>query len=229
MENRLERLFEERTGIHKTDGKLIKFKIDKKEENTEITELRMPPEEISTDGTLIQTGYDGITSTGIYTSNKPVFKKNTLGDSEELNKMENNELMLRLIEKVEQSNQQIKSDLVESEKKMTEDRRESEKRIEIQRQLSEERTDKKFNETMDTIKNQNTIMAKHDEKIDNKLDKIDTKLDTKFDKMDTKIDTKLTDMQTEIRGTNKWIIGTCIATIIGIAAMIISIISFVKV
>ena len=143
--------------------------------------------------------------------------------------MENNELMLRLIEKVEQSNQQIKSDLVESEKKMTEDRRESEKRIEIQRQLSEERTDKKFNETMDTIKNQNTIMAKHDEKIDNKLDKIDTKLDTKFDKMDTKIDTKLTDMQTEIRGTNKWIIGTCIATIIGIAAMIISIISFVKV
>ena len=105
--------------------------------------------------------------------------------------MDNNDLIMKLIEKVEQSNQQIKIDLNESEKRVTEDRGESEKRIDNQRQLSEERIEKKFIETMELIRG------------------MSDKIDTKNDKLETKID-----------GSTKWIMTLCITTIVGIATMI---------
>jgi len=143
-----------------------------------------------------------ITSNDIFDSDMHGFQKNTLGDSEEFKKMDNNDLIIKLIEKVEQSNQQIKIDLNESEKRITEDRRESEKRISEERRLSEERIEKKFTETMAAVGTLNT------------------KIDTKVDGINNTIDTKITSLETKIDGSNKWIMGLCLTTIIGIATMI---------
>lgn len=115
-------------------------------------------------------------------------------------------------------NKEVATDLNENDylekyiSKLEEDRREQEqrvsnnmelmeKRITEERRLSEERMEKKFIEAMQAL-----------EKTNNKIDSINDKLDNKIDSINNKID-----------GTNKWMIGTCIATILAVAAIAASV------
>jgi hypothetical protein len=118
----------------------------------------------------------------------------------------NEDYLIKLIEKVEQSNQQLKIDVVESEKRISEERRESERRITEERRLSEERMEKRFIQAMDS------------------LEKTNDKIDSLHDKLDKKIETKIGDLEEKIDSTNKWIMGVCISTIVGIAAIAASIV-----
>ena len=75
------------------------------------------------------------------------------------------------------------------------------KRIELEKRViedsksREERMEKRFMEVM------------------NSLEKINSKMDEKIDKMSEKIDS-----------TNKWITGLCISTIVGIAAIVVTVV-----
>ena len=82
----------------------------------------------------------------------------------------------------------------EQEKRLSKNMELMEKRLELDRRLSEERLDAKFKETMDAIRATN-------DKIDDKVTRLENKLD----------------------GNLKWIIGTCLATILGIAAMVVTV------
>lgn len=66
--------------------------------------------------------------------------------------------------------------------------------------------------TMESIKDTN-----------DKIDKIDEKLDSKIDSINNKIDSKIDLMYEKMDSTNKWIIGTCIATILAVAAIAASV------
>lgn len=148
------------------------------------------------------------------TSNKSDLKNNTLNDGEESIEMDNNDLLLKLVEKVEESNKQLKSDIVESEKRNASDRKEREERIEEQRKLSEERMEKKFNEAMEAIKYQNE-----------KIDKLGDKLGDKIDKLDTKLDTKVSQLELKVTENNKYVRNISITTMLSIAAMVISVVA----
>ena len=69
-----------------------------------------------------------------------------------------------------------------------------EQRITEERRLSEERMEKKFNETMQSIKDTNS------------------NIDSKFDKLESKYE-----------NLKWWIMATCLATIVGIAAIAASV------
>lgn len=110
--------------------------------------------------------------------------------------MDNNDnLFIQLINNIQESNKDIKIDLIESEKRIHQERLELENRLNEHTKLSEERMEKRFNETMKSINELNT-------KIDGKIERIEDKID----------------------GTNKWIVGTCIATILAIAGMVVTVI-----
>lgn len=147
-----------------------------------------------------------ITSNGTFASDIPAFQKNILGDSEEFKEMDNNDLIIKLIEKVEQSNQQIKIDLNESEKRITADRRESEKRITEERRLSEERMEKKFTEAMSSFK------------------QLNDKMDINNTQLNTKIDTTAKESNDKIDINNKYINNISVTTMIGIAAIAVALI-----
>lgn len=127
--------------------------------------------------------------------------------SEEGDFMDSNDYIIKLIEKVEISNQQLKNDMIESEKRIAEDRKNMEMRVTEERRLSEERMEKKFIETMESIKALNN-------KIDSQVNIIEDKIDKRMDKLENKYD-----------NLKWWILGVCLSTIIGIAAMVYSTIS----
>ena len=147
-----------------------------------------------------------MTSNDNFASDIPGFQKNTLGDSEEFKEMDNNDMIIKLIEKVEQSNQQLKIDLNESEKRITEDKKESEKRITEERRLSEERMEKKFVEAMSSFK------------------QLNDKIDINNTQLNTKIDTKAKESNDKIDINNKYINNISITTMIGIAAIAVALI-----
>lgn len=115
---------------------------------------------------------------------------------EEAATMDNGDpFIFKFMDKIEDSNKQLKHDVEESEKRIHNERLELDKKITEEQRLSEERMEKKFNETMKAIE-------KLSDKIDSKVEKIESKVDN----------------------TNKWIIATCLATIVGIAAMVATIV-----
>lgn len=118
---------------------------------------------------------------------------------EEADTMDDNKILEKYLDKVDQDRRDV-------EIKIIQDRRESEKRIEEQRRLSEERMENRFNEVM------------------NSWQKTNDKIDITYNRLENKLDSSVKGMEDKLDNTYKWIIGTCIATIIGIAAMVISVI-----
>lgn len=108
--------------------------------------------------------------------------------------MDENRLLEKYLDKVDQ-------DRREQELRLNSNMDKLEERLSRERIASEERLEKMFNATMESIKDTN-----------NKIDSINSKIDSKIDLMYEKMDS-----------TNKWIIGTCIATILAVAAIAASV------
>lgn len=129
-------------------------------------------------------------------------------DLEEGNLMDN-ESLEKFLNKIDQDRRDQEERLSKNyqlmEQRITEERRLSEERIEKRIVESEQRMEKKFIEAMNSIKDTN-----------NKIDDLRSKLDDKTDKMLEKIDS-----------TNKWIIGLCISTILGVAAIATAVAIFI--
>lgn len=119
--------------------------------------------------------------------------------------MDDNKLIEKYLDKVEQDRRDQELRLNSNMEKM-------EERLYKDRVASEERLEKLFNATMESIKDTN-----------DKIDKINEKLDSKIDSINNKIDAKVDFMYEKIDSTNKWIIGTCIATILAVAAIAASV------
>ncbi|HCL4578486.1 TPA: hypothetical protein N2D80_003178 [Clostridium botulinum] len=122
--------------------------------------------------------------------------------------MDDNKILEKYLDKVDQDRRDVEIRIIQ-------DRRESEKRIEEQRKLSEERIENRFNKVMDSLEKTNN-------KIDSQIEFIRTKLDTSVEKIDTKVDEKLTQIDTKYESLKWWILGTCLATILAIGAMLYS-------
>lgn len=119
--------------------------------------------------------------------------------------MDDDKLLEKYLDKVEQDRRDQEVRLNSNMEKM-------EERLYKDRVASEERLEKLFNATMESIKDTNDKIGKINEKLDSKIDSINNKIDAKVDFMYEKIDS-----------TNKWIIGTCIATILAVAAIAASV------
>lgn len=108
--------------------------------------------------------------------------------------MDENKLLEKYLDKVDQDRRDQELRLNSNMEKM-------EERLSKERIASEERLEKLFSMTMESIKETN-----------DKIDKINEKIDSKVELMYQKLD-----------DTNKWIIGTCIATILAVAAIAASV------
>ena len=99
------------------------------------------------------------------------------------------------------------------EQHLREDRHAMEQRLSESQRLSEERMNTRFSETMAKLdKAEERWEARHiasEERMDIRFREVMTKLDNSIDKMDE---------------SKRWIIGVCVTTIIGIAAMVITIV-----
>ncbi|NFN14580.1 hypothetical protein FDB56_06615 [Clostridium botulinum] len=140
-----------------------------------------------------------------------IIKKEKLNNNTYINEMgvamdmNEDKLFEKYMDKVDQDRrdqeQRLSKNIELMEQRLSEDRKLMEQRIIEERRLSEERMEKRFNEAMDSIKNTN-----------HKIESLENKLDEKTEKMLEKVDS-----------TNKWIMGTCIATILAVAAIAASV------
>lgn len=130
--------------------------------------------------------------------------------------MDENKLLEKYLDKVDQ-------DRREQEQRLNSNMEKLEERLSKERIASEERLEKLFNETMESIKETNAKIDKIDEKLGSKIDSINDRIDTKIDSINNKIDSKVDLMYEKMDSTNKWIIGTCIATILAVAAIAASV------
>ena len=83
--------------------------------------------------------------------------------------------------------------------------RQMEQRIVEERRLSEERMEKRYSDVMDVITNLN-------KRTDEKIKETNELIQTKHDKIMNSLDT-----------TKRWVMGLCLGTIIGIAAMVVAV------
>ncbi|MCR1962970.1 hypothetical protein NSA28_04970 [Clostridium perfringens] len=113
--------------------------------------------------------------------------------------MDENKILEKYLDKIDkdrrEQEERLSKNIELSEKRVHDERIELERRIIEDSKAREERMEKRFTEVM------------------NSLEKTNTKIDEKIDKMSEKID-----------NTNKWIVGLCISTIIGIAAIVVTVI-----
>ena len=86
--------------------------------------------------------------------------------------------------------------------RLDQDRRDMEQRITEERRLSEERIEKRFSEATEASR-------LREERMDKRFTETMARIDRSLDKTDE---------------TKRWIIGVCLTTIIGIAAMVITVI-----
>lgn len=119
---------------------------------------------------------------------------------------EENNTLLKLIDNIEKSNQQIKSDLIESEKRTFENIK-----------LSEERNEKRFEQILDRIK-------ESDDRLERRLNTLATEIKEQTKEVENRNKISIDDLKQEYRNTKGWIIGAsvgilalCITTIITIA------------
>lgn len=145
-------------------------------------------------------------SQGIIRDNVKANKTYSIGIEKEVAwDMDENKLLEKYLDKVDQDRRdqeiRLNSNMENMEERLSKEKIESEKRLE-----------KLFNATMESIKDTNNKIDKINEKLDNKIDSINNKIDSKVDLMYEKMDS-----------TNKWIIGTCIATILAVVAIAVSV------
>ncbi len=114
------------------------------------------------------------------------------------NDMDNNDILSKYMDKVDQ------------------DRRDSESRNEKRISDLEERMDNRLNRIEDNIKYYTESVAIN-------ISTLDSKMETKISSLETKLDNKLTLLEGKIDNNNKFILGIAISTIIGIAAIVVSV------
>lgn len=118
---------------------------------------------------------------------------------EEVFNMDENKILEKYLDKIDkdrrEQEERLSRNIELSEKRIHDERIELEKRVIEDSKAREERMEKRFMEVM------------------NSLEKINSKMDEKIDKMSEKIDS-----------TNKWITGLCISTIVGIAAIVVTVV-----
>ena len=118
---------------------------------------------------------------------------------EEVFNMDENKILEKYLDKIDkdrrEQEERLSRNIELSEKRIHDERIELEKRVIEDSKSREERMEKRFMEVM------------------NSLEKINSKMDEKIDKMSEKIDS-----------TNKWITGLCISTIVGIAAIVVTVV-----
>lgn len=118
---------------------------------------------------------------------------------EEVFNMDENKILEKYLDKIDKDRREQEERLSRNielyEKRIHDERIELEKRVIEDSKSREERMEKRFMEVM------------------NSLEKINSKMDEKIDKMSEKIDS-----------TNKWITGLCISTIVGIAAIVVTVV-----
>ncbi|MFR4053261.1 MAG: hypothetical protein ACLT0B_13275, partial [Clostridium perfringens] len=118
---------------------------------------------------------------------------------EEVFDMDENKILEKYLDKIDkdrrEQEERLSRNIELSEKRIHDERIELEKRVIEDSKAREERMEKRFTEVM------------------NSLEKINLKMDEKIDKMSEKIDS-----------TNKWITGLCISTIVGIAAIVVTVV-----
>lgn len=88
----------------------------------------------------------------------------------------------------------LESDRRSQEERLSNNMQLMEQRITEERRLSEERMENRFNQVMNSV-----------------------------EKTNEKIDSKISNMESKLDNTYKWIVGTCVATILGIAGLIITV------
>ena len=132
-------------------------------------------------------------------------KSTYINNMEVEKKVDDNKILEKYLDKVDQDRRDQENRLNSNMEKM-------EERLSKERIASEERLEKLFTATMESIKDTN-----------NKIDSINDKLDIKVSEINQKLDNKVDLMYEKIDSTNKWIIGTCIATILAIAAIAASV------
>lgn len=137
-------------------------------------------------------------------------------DMEVSSDMDDNKLLEKYLDKVDQ-------DRRDQETRLNSNMKDLEERLSKERIASEERLEKLFKMTMDSIKDTNSKIDNISDKLDSKIDSINEKLDTNVDSINQKLDSKMDLMSEKIDSTNKWIIGTCIATILAVAAIAASV------
>ncbi|MEX0085146.1 hypothetical protein AB2T90_22235 [Clostridium butyricum] len=119
--------------------------------------------------------------------------------------MDENKILEKYMDKVDhdrrEQEQRFSNSMQTMEGRLFDDRKLMEQRITEERRLSEERMEKRFNETMESLKSINL-------KIESLEEKLDQKTDRTLDKIDS---------------INQWIIATCIATILAVAAIAASV------
>lgn len=124
---------------------------------------------------------------------------------EEVFSMDENKILEKYLDKIDQDRREqeerLSKNIELSEKRIHEERIELERRIMEDAKAREERMEKRFLEVMSSIESTN-------KKIDDTNNKIDEKIDKISDKMDS---------------ANKWITGLCITTIVGIAAIVVTV------
>lgn len=119
--------------------------------------------------------------------------------------MDDNKILEKYIDTVDRDRREQELRLNSNIEKM-------EERLSKERIASEERLEKLFTATMDSIKDTN-----------NKIDKINDKIDTKVNEINQKLDTQINSMTEKLDSTNKWVMSTCIATILAVAAIAASV------
>ncbi|WWU63773.1 hypothetical protein QJR26_12145 [Clostridium baratii] len=119
--------------------------------------------------------------------------------------MDENKILEKYLDKIDKDRREQEERLSRSvelsEKRIYEERIELERRIMEDSKAREERLEKRFLEVMGSIENTNKKIDDTNNKIDEKIDKISEKIDN----------------------TNKWITGLCITTIVGIAAIVVTV------
>lgn len=103
----------------------------------------------------------------------------------------------------------LKRDILDSEKRI----QDTEKRIYTANKDMESRIDKNLDEIKSLFKDYKQELKDSNKKTEENISKLEGKIDNLESKLENKIDS-----------TNKWIIGLCISTIVGIAAMVITVV-----
>lgn len=102
------------------------------------------------------------------------------------------------------------------------DRDQSDLRNDIR--ASEERTERRIERLEQLILSQNQNMENRFDSLEQKFEQKEVNIENKILRLESKLDQTKTDMENKFDSLNKWVMGTSIATLVGIAAMVIAVI-----
>lgn len=125
------------------------------------------------------------------------------------NEKENNAFARKEMNDLEEEFKNLKRDIRDAEKRISN----TEKRIYTSNKDMEARINKNLDDLKYIFKDYKQDIKESNQKIEENINKLENKIENLESKLENKID-----------NTNKWIIGLCISTIVGIAAMVITVV-----